>query len=428
MKSNLATFQSFQVEVQIFFPSNEEAAMHHGKYTTSLSSVDTSSSKSLLNRYSLSVPLEPNCRTSREAAILHMPIYADRENKLILPSHLPPNSREVDLPIIFHGESKRKKQSLLALAACVRLHKLGLLNDRLLPLDTSDMKEWLLEKALLKLPSIKRQRQINYTPNTVYVYSICQSGARFSEEENRLRDRGPGELQLALISLSALPQNLPTYSFRHKELGAIECQISYCGKISLSTNEWKELTDFHCIIFNARWRRKKARFCFDERLLLNHNQAVIPYIIGCLNSGGGIDWALIRTTIAEFARSKEAREKAADGSSMLGPRVWSPSYSPGVSYIVYGCSGKRCKDRFPGEEYTSFSDYYAKKYDIETNPEGNMFLAKRVWEKPKSLGSTQRLDEDIRATPTVELPQELCHESPLADPLIVLHSVMLPQL
>jgi dsRNA-specific ribonuclease len=57
-----------------------------------------------------------------------------------------------------------------------------------------------------------------------------------------------------------------------------------------------------------------------------------------------------------------------------------------------------------------------------------MFLAKRVWENPKSLGSTQRLDEDIRDTPTVELPQELCHESPLADPLIVLHSVMLPQL
>jgi len=414
--------------------SDEEEAMHYGKYVTSMSSVDLASSKSLLNRYALSVPLEPNSRTSKEATTLHMPIYV--ENKLILPSHLPPTIREVNLPIAFHGEAKKKKQSFLALAACVRLHKLGLLNERLLPLSTSDMKDWLLEKALLELPSCRRHRPTCFeTPCTAfYVYSICQSGVSFKEEEEELSQQESGVMRLALLSLSVLPKNLPVYSFKHKELGSIECRVSYCGKKSLSAKQWKDLTDFHCAVFNSRWqqrRKRSKRFCFDEGLLADQDRAFPPYFIGCIDAGGDIDWILMQRTIREFSRSLAAREEAAQRNRMERPRICSPSYNQGVSYIVYGPSGKQCKDPFPGEDYSSFQDYYAKKYCLQINPNGNMFLAKRVMDLPQTLKATKmepNIDNDTKIIPSVELPEELLAECLLADPIIVLHSVILPQL
>lgn len=196
---------AFSIDVgENSFASEEEAAMHHGKYTTSMSSVDLTCSKSILNRHSLSMPLEKSCRTSREAATLHMPIYT--ETKLILPSFLPPNVREVSLPFIFNGEAKKKRQALVALAACVRLHKLGLLNDRLLPLSSSDMKEWLLKKSLIDLPLCKHQQQKGFeAPYTVYVYSIFQSGDRFNAEQSEVLEEGTIGMQLAIISLILLP-------------------------------------------------------------------------------------------------------------------------------------------------------------------------------------------------------------------------------
>lgn len=47
----------------------EEKAMQREEYKTSLASVDLSSSKSLLNRYALSVPIDPSCRTSKQAIL-----------------------------------------------------------------------------------------------------------------------------------------------------------------------------------------------------------------------------------------------------------------------------------------------------------------------------------------------------------------------
>jgi len=88
-------------------------------------------------------------------------------------------------------------------------------------------------------------------------------------------------------------------------------------------------------------------------------------------------------------------------------------------------------DMFPGEDYETFQDYYAEKYDLKTSSEGKLFLAKRLWEMPQTLGASQTqslLNEDVKDIPMVELPQELCFESPLADPVIMLHSIMLPQI
>lgn len=122
------------------YSTEEEAAMHRGmigwlvdclivhlfylrysvssgKYSTRISFADLQSAKSLLNRYSMSVPIDPSSRSSKEAMTLHMPCYQERENSLSLPSHLPPEFRIVSLPRELRGQNAKRKMNLLALAS-----------------------------------------------------------------------------------------------------------------------------------------------------------------------------------------------------------------------------------------------------------------------------------------------------------------------
>lgn len=421
----------------------EEEAMHNEEYKTHMSSVDISSSKSLLNRYALSVPIDPSCRTSKQAILreynrpivvikcchnshflsVHMPLY--KENSLILPAHIPPDARVIKLPVLFHGEPKRKKHSLMALAACVRLHKFGLLNDRLLPLSDSDMKHWLVEKALNKLSPCKVIPPIAFNRSKkVHLYKLTQSGQRFSNEEMSITS-GNRRLSLALISPSLLPRDLPSISFVHNELHSIECNVIYLGTIELSDLEWATLTDFHSALQNVRWRRKtKSRwFSFDEKLL---SETRNPYVVGCLDEKDKLDWEHIDVILDEFSRSLDARKLAVEEySTMASPRICCPTYSPNTLYILYESSGKTCQDQFATSEYTNFKQYYHDKYCIKVNPNGALYRARRLWEFPNSSVSGSNMTKEIC---TVDIPQELCVESIIADPLLMLHSLILPQI
>ena len=413
------------------FASDEEAALHEEEYLTSKSIVDLSSSKSLLNRFAMSVPLDPSCRTSKDATTLHMPIYT--EDKLILPSHIPFDKREVRLPVLFQSQTKRMKHALLALAACVRLHKLGLLNDRLLPLSDQDMKEWLLKKALVKLPSFNHVTGPKFqAARALYVYGINQSGDIFRRNEAAVLGEGR---YLALFSFSVLPTNIPSVSFCHNELGCIHCSFDHCQNMVLSDSDWKELVQFHSILFNARWRRRRKNsklLCFDEQHFFD--KKFPAYVVGCLQSDCSIDWKCIRDTITDFSRSLEKREAAvqavSDNAIEIVPRVWAPTYSPNVSYVVFGPSKKKCSDSFPGQDFDSYEDYFAKKYNLTLNPSGAMFSARRMFQFPQSFEPKQNtsIRSNVKENPLLELPQELCAEAHVANPAIILHSVMLPQI
>jgi len=89
-------------------PSNVElAALEAGMYTVENGRVDLHSAKSLLNRYALSVPLDPFSRTSRESLFAHMPFF--EEHRVILPSHIPNHVRTVSLPEKYYDLKKKVK-------------------------------------------------------------------------------------------------------------------------------------------------------------------------------------------------------------------------------------------------------------------------------------------------------------------------------
>ena len=134
--------QARETRVPQYFPPNmllgrgyigpslciEGKALKDGEYRAKNGVVDLSSAKGLLNRYALSIPVDPSSRHSRDAMLLQMPSY-DGDGILTLPSHLPSDVRCVELPEQYrdHGgqtvAGRRDRQSLLALMACVRLHR-----------------------------------------------------------------------------------------------------------------------------------------------------------------------------------------------------------------------------------------------------------------------------------------------------------------
>lgn len=363
----------------------------------------------------------PHCTFS-----VHMPVYKD--HTLTLPTHIPPEMRIINLPPLFHCESRKKKQSLMALAAVVRLHKLGLLNDRLLPLSDTDMKVWLIEHALKELPSCTALPSSTFrSPYKVYLYELLQRGKGFSEEEKNLSSDSRS-LRLALALPNRLPENIPLVSYTHRELGLIECNFSFLDVVELSNDEWEILTDFHCVVFNARWRRKSKSkwFAFDDKLLLTHQS---PYIVACIDDKKKLDWSYIETILDEFTRPLDLRKKVVqDYSDQLAvPRVCCPEYNPNTSYIMYGFSGKTCKDEFATSDYTSFKQYYADKYCLKVDPDGKMYRARRLWEFPHSSCGTVANSSSPQIY-FVDMPQELSVEANVADPLLLLHTIILPQI
>ena len=107
----------------------ELMAVERGEYRTSHAFVDITSARSLLNRYTMSIPIEVTSRSTKDYLCLHLPQF--EENRLILPAHIPSEARCVILPTKYLKASKKCKENVLSLISIVRLHTLNLLNERL---------------------------------------------------------------------------------------------------------------------------------------------------------------------------------------------------------------------------------------------------------------------------------------------------------
>ena len=236
----------------------EEDAVKFGEYRTTLALVDVSSAKSLLNRYTLSIPLEVTSRSTRDLLGLHMPQFEEEGGRLLLPAHIPSVARCVLLPESYKHASKKEKQGILSLIACVRLHKLNLLNDRLLPLRRKDMQNKLLGVALTELFASGQAPPQKSPPmpgnsNEVYVYKLLQRGLLFDQNEKVLGGRGR---TLCLITLTPFSTKPPDFYFTHLELGEVVCSITEPVKKMFNHDEWTLCTTFHTAVMNTRWRKR----------------------------------------------------------------------------------------------------------------------------------------------------------------------------
>ena len=245
----------------------EVMAIQRGEYRTSHALINLASAKSLLNRYTMSIPIEASNRSTRDQLWLHMPQF--EEDRLILPAHIPSVARCIVLPDQFKSSSKKQKENVLSLIACVRLHTLNLLNERLLPLKRNDMQNKLLGVALTELFASGKATKQKSPPqpgasNQVYMYRIVQKGDAFDQNEVALGGNGR---MLCIITLTKFAKVLPNFHFTHLDLGDITCKIEEPKAQTLSHDQWVLCSMFHTALMNTRWRKRSKsafyRYAFD---------------------------------------------------------------------------------------------------------------------------------------------------------------------
>jgi dsRNA-specific ribonuclease len=435
---------------------NELRAIQAGIYTAKHGSVDLFAAKGLLNKYAMAIPIDPSSRTTRESFLMNMPVYDNY--RLMLPSHLPAEIRLVCLPEAYHKASTTERHQMLALMACVRLHGLRLLSDRLLPLTRNDLHDELLrvtkkEISVLSTNSLQINVLFQSDQREVYLYPILQTGSRFQDNQRVLLGHNRG---LALISIKSIPTDIPAMSFPHGQLGEITCSLDLLQTKRLTISEWEECALFYATLFNGRWRRRTGNAHYKP---INRSEAqgiIPPYIIGCLSSQGDLDWTHMRQVITEGARTDEELMKAASKfTGREAPRMWSPLYDANVSYIAYGPSDLECSATFPDdiEGVETFQDYFTTQRGYKVQKETRLFVAQRLWylqrealssrklrlsreDKRKKEDFTERAEEQ---TPpkhdyavcanlgTVLLPIDACMETEVADAYMALLCAVLPQ-
>lgn len=417
----------------------EVAAVEAGIYKVGNAIVDIQSAKSLLNRYFLSIPMDPFVRHRKESLISYMPCFEG--NRLILPVHLPSDIRTVVLPASYDNTSRREKEKLLSLMACVRLHCYGLLNDRLLPLTRKDMHTRILRVATQKLQAIEKvplnlDSFYNDSRRHFFVYPLHQKGHFLSRYFDILNGEGH---TLGLITTSPF-KFIEALELYHTQFGKVDISVGEAVCVSCSKTEHEVLQQIFLLLMNSRWSRRSRNIFYEMRTKEQYDSVIPPYLVGLLSANGELDWKLMHELVAEKDRCVEERCREVGSFSstvpLPKPRICCTSNNKFSLHVVFGPTGKSCgaKMSHEPEDFETYCEYYKNKYSIEISRDCPLFRTHRIWlydsgmpTKPRSKGSSST-DSEQNFFQSFGIPQQLLIEEPLANAEIALLCLFLPQI
>ena len=428
----------------------EHQALLNRKYEGKHGTAYLSSAKSILYRYALRQPLDSATRASQKSLQAYLPFYDELNTQLMLPAYAGASTklRVITLPEQYHGHTKKDKQNMLALIACIRLHQHGLLTDRILPLERHDIR--------LKINSMTQtDPQINkFSPQpppvirqmiSINVHEIIIVNSRIDQARRILNNN---ETRLAVVAFEDLAP-IPPFEDWHQDFGHITITLTAARKSECSREQVGILFDFFTLIINSRWKRRTLPLFFGHEGL---RESTIPlYAVGCIHTNRNLDWNLMQTLLAESKRSKDERINAVSTASSVDqlakPRLWCPLYDEMAVYISYGPSDKKCSSNIPssdgGDAIKTYQDFIRARKSFEVPPESQMYYAQRCWHL-KSRRSTEVDAEQFRRKEpqcckyssgpnmcdflkTVLLPKHACMELPFAHAGVMLECNELPQ-
>ncbi|KAG7344127.1 RNA helicase ERCC4-like protein [Nitzschia inconspicua] len=416
---------------------NELSAIQSGLYKVGEAAVDLHTAKSLLHRYYVSLPMEDMVRQKKALLTAYLPSFDN--DKLELPTHIPHSARTVLLPDEYKGRSKKEKEKILSLMAVVRLHRHGLLNERLLPLNKKDMHRRilnLLSAEIQRSVHVPKQRQVVNSDESVrefYVYPMRQHGTLLSLFEGQLKGQGH---MLGLLTLDPI-HTFEATTVHHKEFGHVTLSLGEPTVVVCSPDQCQIFKEIFSLLFNHRWSRRSRDLFYEFRDRNDAEHLIQPYFVAILSRTLSLDFEMMARIIDETKRTFQQRQEAVAqtvlASTMPSPRIWSPVYSEFRQYVVSGSSEKTCNHPFPrtDEGIDCFRDYYKSKYGLLVQEDEPLFEARCFWTCNTSLrvSPIQESDSshDALALRSILLPPSLCVEAPLADPHIALLSLFLPQ-
>jgi dsRNA-specific ribonuclease len=372
----------------------------------------------------------------------YLPVY--QNTFLLLPSHLPTHARNIYLPERFWTNSKKKNESLLALIACVRLYELNVLNERLLPLKRADIQQRLQKSTLRSLKRVsvvfnQMKPETKFKQKELYIYSLNQQGAIFDQNKDILN----AYRKLCIISFTPLTcASSFSLQLRHRQLGLIHCSLGCFKQESITSSQWETCNQFYAALMNFRWRKRSghSRYKFSST-----NKSIFPpYIVSCLSIADCLDWDYMQFVINEYNRSDYERKKAVQNWTGQAPRLFAPIYDPNNTYIAFKITDdKNCASPFPDKEsdFESFGDYFFNRWSCKFSDDCKLVDVQRCWNLPSRAVEVKSIEEEnnkedydievnnnCKGLVSVLLPKDACIETPIADPGLFLHSIMLPQI
>lgn len=415
--------------------SEELAVLKNGSYTAELGAVFLNSAKSLLYRFALSQPIDWVTRSSKRSLQAYLPLFDEACNQLSLPAYCGAGNglRSISLPVSVHHNPKKDKQKMLALIACVRLYKNGLLSQRLLPFSRKELREKIL--SLIK-PSVAQDvptspTTIQFPPSTdtttCFVHILCMEGTRMDETRRALGNVGRS---LAIVSFQPLWESgeSPVLQHDHLQFGSISCFLKKGPTLQCTKDQIKLLREFFVILFNARWKKRTKEGVFEFPNPNDNNPMITPpYVVGCVDCQQNLDWVYMQKIIDEIKRGpeelKETAQQASSTQPLPYPRLWTPDDDPLNVLLVYG----------PAHE----------KDGAKVDAAKDLFICQRCWYLPIM---TMHRKNDVSVEPPQHQPDYHCNiptcpflkarllfpksifrEAPFADAALYFEALLLPQ-
>jgi dsRNA-specific ribonuclease len=382
--------------------------------------------------------MEEGVRSSREALRAYLPVFQMENTVLRLPAFFGATGRTLHLPDFCHGQTKKLRQGTLALMACVRLHRHGLLTDQMLPLTKQTIREKVAKGAMNRSDRTIFQEEIprflrdSSGQIKFFQYTIDLVGPNFEPLRTRLNPLGR---KLAMLSTHCL-LNVEEYRHQHCTLGALRCSLGARQVVFLSDVQLSCLSDFFATLMNGRWKRRTLDTEFISMKTEQTWQGVSACTVGCLDDVGEIDWIFMKRIVEESKRGecerKEAVQAASHAFDLSEPRLWSPLYKKMSVYLAYGPDEKNSCSILDNTNGETYAMYFKSKYGIDIG--STLYRCQLLWTLPScySQGGLVSENEVLAANSfdadCVLLPQCVCAENAVvANAALSLESVVLPQ-
>ncbi|XP_023219961.1 endoribonuclease Dicer-like isoform X2 [Centruroides sculpturatus] len=368
--------------------------------------ITMTSAISLINRYCAKLPCDKTSRLVPHWRLETVHLNCDVNSSdlgYICLLRLPPNS-PLNKIVASHVMSvKRHAKMAAALKACEELHKIGELDENLLPIgdnidkykhevvdkfdDEKDKKKTGRKKTIQayekKIPDLL-QKSLPTEHDTCFLYTVHM---KFSSVNNLgiLRDAENvenGTSEYGILTTKQFPTFFGFPVFTAKTALKIDINIeSVKTCMKFSNDQLCAIQVFHQYIFTEILQIDTKRFQFDPKTA-EFSLYIVPIIKNDECNSNGIDWNLINLVCCHVNTEKQElikRNKNVINSKSYDDAVIYTWYNDTrrkhffyVNEILHQKSPLSC---FPSKEYKNYKQYFNDKYSVEIENENQFLLS-----------------------------------------------------
>ncbi|XP_044014882.1 endoribonuclease Dicer [Aphidius gifuensis] len=395
------------------FESNDNDEIEADYYSTLIPSykplnnddspmVTFNSAISLINRYCAKLPSDTFTRLTPEWSIEQVNI--NNNIMYVCSLRLPINS---PLKYIVKSDpmpNKAMSKRLAALKMCIKLHKENELDDNLLPIGKENFKarpedseipalpdEYIVKSEFTEArPGTTKRRQYYYKKTAealtdcrptigvpCYLYHIKMVLTCPLPEEQNTRGRKiyppeESDIGFGILTLKKIPQLCPFPIYTRSGEVQVELVLSN-NTIVLDTMMIECISTFLNYTFTNVLKLQKHLMLFDPNASEN-SYFIVPVIKINENNDINVDWNFLNKIYDSHNNipceiSENERSKFVFDSSKYNDAVIMPWYrnqdQPQYFYVAEICKNLSPKSKFPGDGYTTFEEYYYRKYNIK---------------------------------------------------------------